>query len=418
MAYFYPDIEMLRRVAREELDNLYVGRVSFPRDLVSPALADVIEHPEGTVYAVVSAVNGPSGPGIYVCEMDDVDRVTRVVKRVWDRGVDAPIFYDWVNDGWLMLVSSTTSPEVALLRLDRNFNEVARADPFRIEGVVLRFYGLGPMFVGPGFPGDSNPMYILLDNPVDLGIAHTSDFSALPLPAFDWRPRVALHQSPDYAVFNGEYGRGGAIDGYATGTIISTGPGFYAFLVRVHSPPLNTCLFPAFAVHDRQAGRWVCGISYEPIVSFFQTNRFESESEPMVLSRVWKEFHLYYTRMPWFKVAWNPTYRRTEIYRLPLDKVDWRRLPVVWHVWNDESIPAGAVSPAIPGFGRKTIHFTSDTPGDLAVYIDATGRNEWKVDVTVPNTSSTIVYTDRSGLRMRLKFSVAAKVTARVVVEP
>jgi len=89
----------------------------------------------------------------------------------------------------------------------------------------------------------------------------------------------------------------------------------------------------------------------------------------------------------------------------------------IYTLWLGTAISAGDTTPVIPGFRRKTIHFTSDIAGDLSVLLDAVGRNDWKTVHTEIGTTDALIFTDRAGLRMRFSFSVAATVTLHVMVE-
>lgn len=87
--------------------------------------------------------------------------------------------------------------------------------------------------------------------------------------------------------------------------------------------------------------------------------------------------------------------------------------------WSDQAISAGEASYPFYGFGRKTIRMLSDTDGDMTLQLDD-GRGSWVDLDTVSLTANDAQWyqTTHSQMFMRLKFSAAATVTARVTVEP
>jgi len=98
-----------------------------------------------------------------------------------------------------------------------------------------------------------------------------------------------------------------------------------------------------------------------------------------------------------------------------LDPKNYRAL--IYIPWYNDSIAANDTSRAFPGYGRVTIYFKSDTAGDLTIEVDPLGDGDWETLDTFSNVTSVKKMTEYSGNSMRLKFSQAATVTAKVIVE-
>lgn len=400
----------IRGALREELDDLYLGEVEVPEGWGS--ITCVVEHPDGQVYAVDNM--GRIG------EMDDPYRVSKVVKTVLGfNGGLVKLFYDDVNDGWLMAYQRQEPDNRACIaRLDREFNVVAKQEPILVDGEQPE-YGNNELgaFIQT-LDRDDKGLFLLFDEVASgvgsgHGAAYTPDFSKTPLPEWTWKPRILLQESKMYDTYNDAPGHGFAIDG---GTkAVQLGHEF-CWLLQVHHGYQGQ-LIPAYALYDREKDVLVAGYSPIPVVSIHDLN-IRTVIYGFALTGVWRrEFYLYITKLYYKEGRWGAV-RRIHVYRLPRELLDPTKRPVIWHVWINKSIETGETSPAIPGFGRKTIFFTSDTAGDLTAYLDAIGINDWKELFTLTGITSALEQTTFSGLRMRFKFSASAKVSLYVVAEP
>jgi len=87
------------------------------------------------------------------------------------------------------------------------------------------------------------------------------------------------------------------------------------------------------------------------------------------------------------------------------------------YLWDGASIGAGDNSPAVymEPYDEITIDFTSDTSGDLTVEADALGDDDWEDYITKTGTTGEFLTVDEHFVRIRLRFSVAATVTAKVL---
>lgn len=87
------------------------------------------------------------------------------------------------------------------------------------------------------------------------------------------------------------------------------------------------------------------------------------------------------------------------------------------YFWNEETIEADAVSPAIltSGYRDKILTFITDTGGDLTIQTDPTGDGNWGTYDTVTFVANTRQdYNFPSGMqhtRIRISFDTAAVVT-------
>jgi hypothetical protein len=96
------------------------------------------------------------------------------------------------------------------------------------------------------------------------------------------------------------------------------------------------------------------------------------------------------------------------------------KTPAVATIWNNESISAGATSlPLVTaGWSEATLLFKSSASGDLTVQVDVDGSGSWEDYVTRTATTKEILTIDEHFARIRLKFSIAATVTAKAFLVP
>jgi len=67
------------------------------------------------------------------------------------------------------------------------------------------------------------------------------------------------------------------------------------------------------------------------------------------------------------------------------------------------------------GYEDKTLYFKSDTSGDLTIEVDPVGDGDWETLDIRTGITSEIYKTTHDFTYMRLTFSVAATVTAKLV---
>jgi len=391
--------EMLRRVLREELDDLWIREVSPPEGVEVLRNASIFRDPPTW------------SPKILFCDMDerlyvaDIDEELEVEapKTLPFTGFYPSILYDAVNENWLMLVWHPGPIGVrcyGLYRVSKDFETViASEDPLYVEGVMWDTGGAG--FLQP-FADDR--MYVFADGGPGTALLR-GDPSALPLPTLTRRPYPVTVEAPWYATYAGAPGKAHAHDGVSCAIQVGD---YWVLCLRTHHG-----LVFCFSVWDEEKEHYVTGIDLEGIAFSYQPG-FDIPEWGFITRALGRAYILIYDCMA------GPLTPRFKTYavRLPRGWLDPRGRRLIYPLWFENAIAAGEASPAMPGWGRKTIHFTSDTAGDLRVELDAVGRNDWKEVFTLTGITSALEQTLHSGLRLRLSFSVAATVTAHVVCEP
>jgi len=403
--------EVLEEKLRLELDDLWFEEIKPPAGVDAVVYPNVFQTPEGEVKVIF---NDSTRSKLYIADIDEDLQVTNPVTLPFN-GYCPSIVYEPNQDNWLVLVfSRVKSARYGLYRLSRDFQSVvASQDPVLVSGV-------------PGAPdpcewvtGGAGALYV----PHDEMLWLLGDFSGYGLefsgtglatgdphetvPTLTWR-NIVLQEAREYYNLYGY-----AFDGVSS--IVNMGD-MFAWLQNMHGAQHGGFAL-AFGYWNYPEKKLVGALDYSLLFGSVITGHpwdvgtlIHASLTDVLLKRHLLAL-LTYTTKRWTKF-------KSYAFRLPWELFDPKKHTLIWHVWINESIDAGATSPAIPGFGRKTIHFTSDTAGDLDVLLDAIGLGEWKTDTSVPSTTDALVYTDHSGLRLRLKFSAAAKVSAYVVVEP
>jgi len=87
-------------------------------------------------------------------------------------------------------------------------------------------------------------------------------------------------------------------------------------------------------------------------------------------------------------------------------------------VWDSESVSGGTYGYSwvnALNHDRVTIHFTSDTSGDLTVEVDPDGQGGWRELYTRSGVTEDVTQTSYDFTHLRAKFSVDATLTAKVV---
>jgi hypothetical protein len=105
--------------------------------------------------------------------------------------------------------------------------------------------------------------------------------------------------------------------------------------------------------------------------------------------------------------------RPSELFKVGL-------LPAYAVVWYNTSIGAGDTSPPVitSGWREYTLVFKSNTAGDLTVQVDVDGTGEWEDYITRTATTKEVLTIDEHFYALRLRFSVAATVTAKLFLVP
>jgi len=383
---------------------------------------------EGTVYGgvnfeikdVVKTKNKVVGIGcdtwetdkLFIIEFEDYKKVNVVKVMDIQPWWGATLFYDFIDDNFLLFYGHHTDDlgnHYGMYRLDKDYKVIASQVPLMVDGAELKnlVYApeVGPLFSLRGVAG--HPSYalgVIKDNTIGVEMIYTDDFRGSGIPTFSQATGGLLAQSD---LFDGAFGQGGSIDS-STG-VMATSVGF-VFFVKVHTlKDTGRLLYPCFMRFDVNTGRPVAGISVE---------------SPLFLHMLESEDYVYptcVTNVFGAPVVYLRHYRlgKTYVSPLPTDALDYRRQRVVWHVWIDESISANDTSPPIPGVGKKTVYFKSDTSGDLDIQYDPSGRGDiWMTRLSYTGITEALDEITGSAYTMRLKFSAAAKVSAYVVVEP
>jgi len=387
------------------------------RELVPPpgvemiAGASVFALPDGAPKLLFCS---PAAPfPIYVADVDEDFGVANPVELPV-RGRTPSIYRDEETGNWYLLVYSAVKDRrygFYILSADLK-TVVASQDPLLVDGVEWGTGGHGFLFTGRldyglfGFVDGAPGTALIKASAADLR-AGTISFTKRPYP-------ITVEAKP-YATYAGEAGKGWAHDGASGPLAIGGG---VVFLLSVHNVFGDRGLALCHASYDGAKDAWVAGVDYDmligPRTSFgmgWDTGAFDFGSPTNKLGR-----HLTLL-VSEFVGGRSPPYK-TYAMRLPWWLLSPKDRRLVYSLWQGNSIGAGETSPAMPGWGRKTIHFTSDAAGDLTVYLDAVGRNDWKEVLALTGITSALEQTLHSGLRMRLSFSVAATVTAHVMAEP
>jgi len=398
----------LKKALRGELDDIWIEEAR-----PTETFTCIVEAPDGEVYAMTEDLRVFLANSAY-----DLGRQVADLKTLGISGCGvSKLFYDDVNDEWLVFYQRVAPDNrICQARVSRDFKTlIGKQEPMLIDGTQPPY---GNNEIGPAIAtGDFGHAYgLALVAETQSGapaLIYSSDFSARPLPSWTLRKRVLLAEAPSYGTYAGAPGKGFAIDG---GTQAFQAGEYIAWLIGTHSQGRDRTLRPAWMILDREKGTYVA--AYSPLTVLPQRCALDAREGAwgFALTGVWKrELNLYVAA---YKRKGAARISKLLVYRLPPRLLRPDAYPVViWHIWVGDSIAAGDTSPAILGYGRKTIHFTSSTAGDLTVYLDAIGRNDWKPLFTQTGVTSVLTQTRYSGLRMRLGFSVAATVSAYVVVE-
>ena len=92
----------------------------------------------------------------------------------------------------------------------------------------------------------------------------------------------------------------------------------------------------------------------------------------------------------------------------------------VYYIWDNESVAAntnGYMYANKLNFREATIYFKSDTSGDLTVEVDPDGQGDWYTLYTRTGITEDVSKTTYDFTHLRMRFSVEATLTAKVVLK-
>lgn len=415
--------DVLTQEVRDEFGGGFNKKICKPFSGLTYALKSVEMGDLYTIYDLVRDKNGriigvgQKDADTYMFTMTDAFTVNPdSLTKISDRYGCACLYYDRYDDNFLVCVYRGPDTGAALIRVDSNFNVLATQDPMQIDGVDVTWNSELGCFVNLTgcYPlNAANRNYtvgLLLDTYEGCGLAYTTDVRGTGIPSFSWARRNLLLEATNYGHYptdSDPYGKGVAIDGL---TGVMHGAPQYCFLVKAHGRYTDRVLLPAYMLYDPEKNTFVGGMSLDALPIFHSmANTEDFMFGYCTLTNVFG-YPLLYAR--------NRVDGNTYGIILPYEFFDYRKQRVLWYVWYNESIDADEVSPCVPGFGRKTIYFISDTSGDLEVQYDPIGRNQWFTRVSYSAITSQMDELTGSAAVMRFKFSAAATVSAYVLTEP
>jgi len=354
---------------------------------------------------------------VYVGELDADDLVVKNVKGLDFKGTLPSIAYDEVNDNWLVLVySRVKSQRYGFYRLNRDFEVLASQDPMLVDGAEWVCSGHGIIF-RPAGPSTGTNVYAFLDT-IGTGVGTQMAVGDVrdTIPTWTSRPWPIFVQARPYETYNGEWGHGVAVDG-VSGPLVAGDEILLIF--SVHDSTDRWLLF-GWGTYDAQKQFWSVGVEFDTMLGARLFGKGHEVGTPIIAYPTDLLGHHYDLIVSYGPLkAFSSKDDNVKVIRIPW----WflkRNLPgrrLLYALWFEQSISANETSPAIPGWGKKTIIFTSDTSGDLSVEIDAVGRNNWMTLFTRTGVTGVLDQTEYSALRMRLRFSAEATVSAFVAVE-
>jgi hypothetical protein len=392
---------------REELDDLWLGEVEPPSGVNAVAYASVFTAPDGSPKLLFNAGDLYD---VYVADVDESLEVENPLKLPV-RGMSPSIAYDEVAGRWYLLVQSAVkSRRFGFYILSGDFKSVvASQDPLLVGGVE---WNTG----GHGFLHYFRNLYAFVDGGrgTELLKFLLSDLRSSPpkiSPA--QRPYPITVEANTYATYAGEYGHGWAHDGVSGSVCVGDE---IVFLLSVHNGFGDRGLTLCHTNFDAAKDTWATGVEYDMFFGprTYGNGWYVGAFDYGCITDVLKRRYILLVN-EW--IAGRTPLCKTYALRLPWWFLSPRGKRLIYSLWLNNSIAAGETSPAMPGWGRKTIHFTSNTAGDLTTYLDAVGQNDWKTVGTHTGVTSVLAQTEWSGLRMRFGFSAAATVTLHVLVE-
>jgi len=370
------------------------------------------KYPEGvriekveysTDYGVVGLCVDMESKEVFLADIDGfkIEEIIRLPTQI--RGVYAcDMIYDWKYDT-VFIYTCVDYAKNYLYRLSSDLQTVLASLEENVGGGDRGALALTPH-------PDYYLVYLTDDIDVYTGVI-PSDTSVMPTMSKTGFPlRV---EAKAYATYNGARGKMYAHDGSCP--LIRFGDEFVGF-IRLHSGmiELHSSALASYT-WDPEKAHMVCG--WSPILLSPRHLMFKKWTGTPAL--IFK--HLTDLLGKRFYAIASQLYKNGYVQPLAIPFPEQYILELlkkrIYSLWCGNAISANETSPCIPGWGRKTIFFKSDTSGDLSVYLDPVGRNEWKEIAKETAITEAVIQTTYSGARLRLGFSAGATVTAYVIVE-
>lgn len=397
----------VRRVVREELDDLYLVELKPPSGVKSIAFPTVFRWIDGSEKVIFS----DDDDNIYVADIDKDLSITNPVKLPFN-GKAPSIIFDGDVERWYILVYVIEWRDTwyGFYVMDRDMKKVlAYQKPLLIDGTIWYPSGHGFLLLGSNLYAFINDAYKITIAIADLGnlwdITPIINFRSSKYPVSVWSSRYHIGATgPIYPRYH--IGASGPI--YLGDQLI--------FLITIDDI-FGRGLVLAYSTFDPEKEHWTTGVNYDYIIAP-PTSAWDEYGASWIwgslTNLLGRHTILFLTEADLYRTPYYKTYA----FRMPWWLLSPHNKKLTYTLWYNTSVSAGETSPAMPGWGRKTIHFTSDTAGDLTAYLDAIGTNDWKPVLTRSAVTSVVDQISYSGLRFRLGFSATANVTAHVVVEP
>jgi len=395
--------------------------VEPPSDIDQLHRPAVFKYPESETRKIMFTGPAPEEQ-VYLADIDAQLNVTNAEEMPFT-GRNASIAYDDEADNWLVLVrrpdSHTEERRMKLYRMSRDLGTIIdHQDPLEVDGTDWNAAGPCTLW-HPGGGGFGTDLYVFLEG-AKVGVTArkgislaTGDITAADIPPLTENKWPVATEAPNYVTWNGERGKGYAYDGAMSPIPIGD---LVAMPLYTHAVA-NGGLSLGFLSHDPTKNHFVAGVTNSwifgprPFGKGMQVGGTRHGHVTRLLGRG-------YTLLATVGSNYGDGYRKTYAMNLPWTELVPNRRPLTYTPWLDNSIDAGETSPTIPGQGRKSIYFDSDTSGDLDITVDPVGRNQWRSIDTEAGVTAARHQTLWEALRMRLKFDTAATVTSTVTVSP
>jgi len=386
------------------LDDLYIQELTPPSGIDWIDYPSVFTTPEGEVKILFN-----SNFDVYVADINEDLEISNPLKLPI-AGAGASIVYDHNSNSWLLLVISAIKfRRYGLYRLSRDFSTIiASQDPLLVDGYEWHRGAAGCLFY-PGGGAPSKTLFAFLDG---YGIYLATGDITQTLPTLSLNKWPVTVEAKTWVTYNGEAGKGYAHDGVFSPVIV----GDQLLLVFGIHDSFDRGIILGWGTYDETKRHFSFGLDYD-LIKAPRGYAFGGYMGTMYHGFITDLLGRGYTFLFTEHFEERTPKKKSYAMRMPWQFLSPKGRRLVYSLWQDTSIDANETTPCIPGWGRKTIHFTSDTPGDLTAYLDAVGRNDWKEVLSYSGVTSVLTQTAYSGLRFRLKFSEAAKVTAHVIVE-
>jgi len=315
----------------------------------------------------------------------------------WDWTDSVSVKYDDENENWIVIAcghyAGTGDDRAAFFRFSEDFSTVLNEQaPLQVGGADIGFATSKVSLLRFG----GGQMVGLCETYMAYNGIRTNDYTA-DLPTW-------TEQDPQPAV------RATTGANLEEGAALVTGKDQAVVLVPMHRDSGNFAVHPVFVTHDPSSGEALGGIGRNPVLGRLDPSGVRGNS-----LRLGCLTHL--PDLIGYNLFFNPDVDEIRVLKVPEERLTMAYQDLVTYTpWHSEGISGGDSTFPLPGQGRKTIKFTSDTAGTLTVEVrDSIG---WMTLDTFTNTTEEIQMTEYSADHMRLSFDTAATVSAAVSVEP